>query len=285
MNDPTLPQGPNLERLLEDVETAMYDAWYGALPDALAAEAGIESRREGGALRLTARGFDHPFFNRVMRYAMDGTDPEAALEDTLHHYEAADIRRWMVQVLPHVESEAFRAACAKRGVVRLRGWAKHVGRASLDVPAHTELRIEAVGDRSRAWAAIVLETFGFPEAFHAWLARLAELDGWRLYLALDGTEPAAAAALYVGTGDAGPRIGQLTFAGTLPRYRGRGAQSALAARRILDAREMGVDWIVTETDEELPDRPNPSYRNMVRLGLGVRYVRANWGPPKRQASD
>lgn len=41
-----------------------------------------------------------------------------------------------------------------------------------------------------------------------------------------------------------------------------------------------MEWIVTETDEELPDRPNPSYHNMLRLGLPVRYVRANLGPPK-----
>ena len=33
------------------------------------------------------------------------------------------------------------------------------------------------------------------------------------------------------------------------------------------------------TDEELPEKSNPSYRNVVRLGLPVRYVRANWGPP------
>ena len=29
---------------------------------------------------------------------------------------------------------------------------------------------------------------------------------------------------------------------------------------------------------DLPDRPNPSARNVVRLGLPVVYVRANWGP-------
>ncbi len=42
---------------------------------------------------------------------------------------------------------------------------------------------------------------------------------------------------------------------------------------------MGLEWLVTETDEELPDRPNPSYHNIVRAGMPVRYVRANWGPP------
>jgi len=52
------------------------------------------------------------------------------------------------------------------------------------------------------------------------------------------------------------------------------------ARRVADARTAGAPWVVCETDEERPERPNPSTRNLVRLGVPVAYVRANWGPPK-----
>ncbi|MCZ7607122.1 MAG: GNAT family N-acetyltransferase [Planctomycetota bacterium] len=108
-----------------------------------------------------------------------------------------------------------------------------------------------------------------------WMARLAGREAWRLFGAFDGETLAAAAALYMHG-----EIGELTWAGTREGWRGRGAQSALIAARFAAAREAGVKWLVTETDEELPDKPNPSYHNMVRLGLPVRYVRANWGPPK-----
>lgn len=306
--DPPLPSVQPFDRQLESLEAAMYVDFYQALPGALAAELGVEAHCEGKALRLTARKFDHPFFNRIMGVGLD-TPAEVWIEKARNHYGSLGIRRWMLQVAPHGESEVFRSTCQARGLIRLRGWAKHVGPATLAPSAHTDLRILRIGmgedhpnvpspppsdpgppkaEWIDAWAAIVTEAFAMPKAFRPWLSGLAGRTGWHLYLALDGDTPVGTAALYAPTdpgrsaGDGAPvaRIGHLTFAGTLPRYRGRGVQSALVARRFQDARALGLDWIVTETDEELPDRPNPSYRNMIRLGLPARYVRGNWGPPK-----
>lgn len=50
-------------------------------------------------------------------------------------------------------------------------------------------------------------------------------------------------------------IATLTFAAPHEGYRRRGAQSALIALRIRDTRRMGLDWLVTETDEDLTDKP------------------------------
>jgi len=36
---------------------------------------------------------------------------------------------------------------------------------------------------------------------------------------------------------------------------------------------------MSETDEDLPGRPNPSSHNQARYGLRRVFVRANWGPP------
>ena len=71
-------------------------------------------------------------------------------------------------------------------------------------------------------------------------------------------------------------VGGLLGAATLPPERGRGAQGALMARRMRDAAEMGCKWVITETGEETPDLPNPSYRNMVRLGFKLAYFRQNY---------
>lgn len=270
-----LPEGPELERLLESIEQAMYADLYAALPPALALQHGIEARARDGLLRITTRALDHPMMNRVMGVGLQ-RPADAQLDELAAHYAAAGIRRWMLQVLPHAETPAFRAACAARGIIKLRGWAKHVGPAALTPPARCDLRIQPVGvERADEWAAVVGETFAIPPAFHPWMARLAGREAWRLFGAFDGETLAAAAALYMHG-----EIGELTWAGTREGWRGRGAQSALIAARFAAAREAGVKWLVTETDEELPDKPNPSYHNMVRLGLPVRYVRANWGPPK-----
>jgi hypothetical protein len=39
---------------------------------------------------------------------------------------------------------------------------------------------------------------------------------------------------------------------------------------------MGCSHIITETSEELPHRPNPSFRNMMRAGFDVVYQRPNY---------
>jgi GNAT superfamily N-acetyltransferase len=270
-----LPQGPELERLLESIEQAMYVDLYDALPPAMAQEYGVEAWRGDGLLRITTRALDHPMMNRVMGVGLQ-RPAEAQLIELAAHYAAAGIRRWMLQVPPHAETPAFRAACAERGIIKLRGWAKHIGPATLTPAARSDLPIQPVGaERAEEWAAVVGETFAMPPAFHPWMARLAGREAWRLFGAFEGETLVAAAALYLHG-----EIGELTWAGTREGWRGRGAQSALIAARFEAAREAGVKWLVTETDEELPDRPNPSYHNMVRLGLPVRYVRANWGPPK-----
>jgi GNAT superfamily N-acetyltransferase len=294
VSNPSLPSGTDLERLLEGVEISQYEDFYQALPPEVREERGIEIRRERRTLRLTAAGYDHPMFNRIMGIGLDpesGADgPEAVLARAAEHYAAAGIRRWMIQVLPHVEPEGFAETAGRHGIIRLRGWAKHLGSTDRENRARSGLRIVRIGadapageggesSRVDAWAEILVQNFGFPDPFLAWVRALRTRERWHLYLALDGDTPVATGALFLSESDAGP-IGQLTFGSTLPEYRGRGAQSALVARRVEDARDAGARWVVSETDEELPDRPNPSTRNLVRLGLPVAYVRANWGPPK-----
>ena len=62
--------------------------------------------------------------------------------------------------------------------------------------------------------------------------------------------PAGAGALYVHEG-----VGWLGFGATLPEFRGRGAQSAILAARIEDARRQGCREVTTETGELEDDRP------------------------------
>ena len=287
MSPESLPDGAELERLLEAIEITQYEDFFDALPPDVAEKLGMGLHREGGILRLTASGYDHPMFNRVMGV---GADPQAALVRAAAHYEAAGVRRWMLQLLPHLHPDGFAEVATQHGVVRLRGWAKHLGPAELEPRPQTGLRVvrldaaASTGPQSSsaladAWAELAVETFDFPAPFVRWLRALHGREGWHLYLAMDGEEPVATGALFLSESDAG-MIGQLTFAGTHPEHRGRGAQSALIAQRVQDARDAGTRWMVCETDEPRSDRPNPSTRNLVRLGFPVAYVRANWGPPK-----
>jgi len=98
--------------------------------------------------------------------------------------------------------------------------------------------------------------------------------GWRHYMAWDGDTPAAVAALHVHG-----QVGWLGVAATLPAMRRRGAQGALMARRIRDGAALGCRWFVTETGQDRPDKPNPSFHNMMRTGFAVAYHRPNFMLP------
>ena len=268
---PPLPGPLDLER----AECAMYADLYAAVPDDLGRSHGVALEVRGHEHRFLCAAVNHPFFNRVMGIGMSGeTLDDAWLSDHLERFGAAGIERYMLQTLPEVETDSLRATLRRHALGRLRGWAKHAGRP-VPVPAHpTDLRIEEIGVADAApWASICAEGFSFPRELSPWLERLAGRPGWRLYLAFDGTSPVASAALFIDGAFA-----TLTFAATRPEARRRGAQGALIERRVADAAAAGVRWMVTETDEEEPDRPNPSYHNVVRLGFPALFVRPNWGP-------
>ena len=94
----------------------------------------------------------------------------------------------------------------------------------------------------------------------------AEFADWRCYVALVDGHVAAGAALFV-AGD----VGVLAAAGTLPTFRGRGAQTALLRRRIADADAAGSDLVVCAAAPG-----STSQRNQERVGLRTAYTRAVW---------
>jgi len=268
----------DLQRRLESIECEMYADLWAAAPTTLAESHGIRAERRGELLRLAVTAVDHPFFNRVLGLGLDPETDAASIEALARTYRDAGTRRFMFQVLPHVYAlrPALTDAFQAQGFVKLRGWAKHVGTTDAVPAVPSDLRIADIGPASaQRWSALCAEGFSLPDALRPWLEATVGRPRWHHYLGYDGDAPVACGAFFAHGG-----VATLTFAATHPAARGRGAQSALIARRIRDAAASGCAEVVTETDEELPDRPNPSYHNVVRLGLPVRYVRANWGPPK-----
>ena len=88
--------------------------------------------------------------------------------------------------------------------------------------------------------------------------------GFSRYLAWVEGEPAAAASLRLDDG-----IALLTGATTLPRFRRRGAQGALLARRLADAAAAGCELACITTAPG-----TRSQANAHRQGFGVLYARA-----------
>jgi len=95
--------------------------------------------------------------------------------------------------------------------------------------------------------------------------------GWRHYMAFEGEIPVATGAFFL-AGD----LAWMDFAVTMEAKRGKGAQSALVARRIRDAVALGCRGCIVETAEQTSSNEAPSYRNMRRFGFEVQYARPNY---------
>jgi GNAT superfamily N-acetyltransferase len=258
---------------LESIEAEVWLDWLAAAPPDLAESCGITSLRVAGAVAGIARGTDVLMYNRVVGLGMAEPVTHDHIDELIASYSAAGVARWMVQWCPTARPPAAVDLLRACGFYHHNNWMKLYRAAALPLPpVRTSLRIERIGGDRRDMFASVLEiAFEHDRSLAEWNASLIDRPGWRAFMAFDGAVPAATGALFVHG-----RTAWLGFGATLPAYRGRGAQSALAVQRIEAARELGCEMIVLETAEDLPAKPCQSFRNMIRLGFEAAYTRANY---------
>lgn len=113
--------------------------------------------------------------------------------------------------------------------------------------------------------------FGMPPWGADFFAHLPGQEGWRCYVARVDGQAQACAAMVIEDG-----VAEFGIAATLEEARGRGCQTALLHRRILDAAEANCHTLFVETGERVPDRPSNSYRNILKAGFEEAYLRPNW---------
>jgi GNAT superfamily N-acetyltransferase len=124
------------------------------------------------------------------------------------------------------------------------------------------------------WQRVLFAAFGGRPQSVPLVSAMVGRPYWHHYVARDGGTLVASASMYAREGFA-----WLGAAGTLASHRGRGAQGALIARRIDDARALGCHTFTTETAPDEPGKPNPSSQNMERAGFKVAYRRHSWVYP------
>lgn len=259
------------EALVERTEAEAWHDAYAAATPAVAARLGISVARIGGAVALGMKSVPYPGFNRAVGLGVDRPATEAELEAILAWATEHAPPKFCVHRSPRALPSEIPSWLEARGLVVRTRWAKMLRDVEAPPEERTDLDlVEIRPEGSAAFGAAAAEGFGLPD-WSDWIATMVGRTGWRHYLALDGERPVATGALFV-QGD----VGWLGFASTLPSHRGRGAQSALLARRIRDAAGLGCRHVATETGEDLPERPNPSFRNMIRAGFEVAYLRDNY---------
>lgn len=262
----------SLVSLLEHADSEGWASHQHAAPSAVVDHFGIAVQRYAGATLMFASRGDFLGLNRVLGLGIDERLTPALLDEVIARYRANGVRKAVLQLCPHAVDAAAAAALEARHLVASNRHAKLWRRPDPLLEANTDLEIVEI-DRSSAelYGSVAAQAYGDPPILAAGHSATIGQKGWRHYLAFDGDRAVSTAALYT-TGSAA----WCGFAATLASDRGRGAHCAMLAARVRGAAEQGCEVVTCETAEETPDRPNPSFRNMRRMGFAVAYFRPNY---------
>ncbi len=260
--------------VIKAIELLEINAWLAmvrAAPPAAVAELGVHIEQVSSARVVMTERVEAIYFNRVVGLGLAEPATETLVDRILALYQQAGINQLAIQLSPAAQPAELLDWLRARGFQYTDNWAKCVREAAPLSDISTDLRIIEIGvELAAPFAELAREAFQFPELLSPLLTASVGQVGWHHYLALDGQTPVATGALFVQD-----RIGWLGIGSTLPSYRRRGAQGALLTRRIRDAVALGCRLLVTETGEDVPAHPNPSYHNMLRTGFRLAYLRPN----------
>ena len=239
-------------------------------PAELAHELRLATEEVGDATCI-ACGAPTTMLNRAIGVGVDrpATDDDLG---AITSFFAKRETRFAIPVAPGAQPDSLEDRLLERGFERGYAWMKFRRGTDDSGEVSTDLRIEEIGpERGDHFGLVVAEAFGLPPMFGRLWVRVAGEPGWHCFVGYADGEPAATGALYVEGS-----IGWLGAAGTRARFRGRGGQNAVLATRIAAAKRLGVEVLVTETGERLPDRPSASYRNILRAGFEEAYLRPSY---------
>lgn len=268
-NTPFITRIPTAERL-ETLELRyLAEQYHGFLPGDWA-----KYRNLGPAGMIATGHYDILGLNRVIGLGTAGQAvDEAMIEDIKAYYRELKVPRFFIQTAPVEGIAHIQKLLENQGGMHYNDWVKLVRPLELPIEGRDcELELCPFGtDRASEYALLMERGFDWPEGAGRLFANAVGRSGYRHYFAMYRGTPVAAAALYVDG-----ELVSMAGAATLPEYRGRGAQNLLLKVRLEEALRAGCRWAVTETARELPGKPAPSFRNMLRNGFEVAYYRPNY---------
>jgi len=263
---------PDLAYWLEMSEALAFKDAYAAASAVPDNPTGAASVAVGGGVAFGLTVIDVGLFNRVVGLGSSRPATEADAEAASRFFLDLGLTESVVQVAPSAKPRELASWLNARGYRQGARWVK-LWRLLDQLPAQSSLRIEQIGTaEAEAFGEVCLTAFEMPMQVSDVATAMIGRTGWIHYLGFDGDTPVSTAALHVSED-----VAWLGYGATLDAYRGRGWQTAMFARRLADAHDLGCRLAVTETGEETEDHPvNHSYRNMVRLGFSLAYERQNW---------
>lgn len=278
-----------LTRLLEQSESDYMTDRMVAIRERPDNPEGVEIATFGSATAIYSRTMPWPSFNTVKGFSTDNADD---LEAIMDFYRSRG-RKPQIEIVPSVVDSKTLQLLSEQGLYQsgfhvtlyrdLSGgeqeqaaghWMEHD--EAMHAAASAVHMREIDDDDFTTYATVHCRGTGLPDGGIASVAAnnavLARRPGWHFYLAeaAEG-EAAAAAVMYSKSG-----VTSLTFAATLPQYRGRGLHRRLLAARMQQAQRLGDAWVVGQCNYA-----SQSHRNMEALGMKIGYIKALWSAADR----
>lgn len=259
-------------RQLERIEAEALAEFHRAAPATTRAAMDLHLDEVDGALvSLAARG-GNVVVNRAIGLGMTQPATMATLERIRKIYAEAEVRRYFVHASPVGLPSPLSALVEEAGYVRDRAWMKF---ARNDVPVAqriTELEIREIGAENAAdFGRIASAAFDLDAPAGNALANLVERPGWHVYMSFAGDTPAGTGAMFVRDD-----VAWIDWGATDPAFRRQGSQSALLARRVARAIELGCSLLGACTGEAVPGEEQLSYHNILRCGFEEFGLRDNY---------
>ena len=204
--------------------------------------------------------------NRVEHLGVDGQASEVLVDQLIERYAKSGVPRFFVYVSPSSQAKELATWLVARGLEKGEYGLSVLHRAALDPPepkTDFAVRLASAKDAELVLAAL---SAGSAQPEHPWAKGTTNMlgaPGFHTFLALDGSNAVATGSLYV----AGS-VGYLHRGATREAARKRGAQTALIAARAKFARDLGCQWLASETYSFLS-----SYGNLARSGFAEAYTR------------
>jgi GNAT superfamily N-acetyltransferase len=263
---------------LDAVERLFWrELWQSAAPDAIE-ERGIQIETFGPIQATVVADLpEHQMMNLVLGADEAGAVEGGHLAEAIEWVDSLGVDYYVPLTPGAPGALSAEDWLNRRGFERASRWIKFVRDSSppaLPTPPGVQV-FEVEKDEGEGLAGIAARGFGLPPWAGTFFFDLAGRPGWRCYVAVVDGDSQACGAMFIHDG-----VAEFGVAATLESARGRGCQTALLQRRIVDAIEAGCGAMFVEAGERPPDPPAIAYRSMVRAGFRAAYLRPNWQPPR-----
>jgi hypothetical protein len=261
------------------IEAAEVRAWvdcYAAAPAEFADQVGLASREVGGATALSWAATGRRYFSRAIGLGVAELATEWAIDEIIHGYEAAGIRMFLLQALPHCRPAEYEGWLRERGLEPFDAQDRVV-RGSEPPPPPLEsdrsLRVEPVTpETADEWVAFLERVYRLETG--DWLQRLVGRPGWHPYVARERGEIVAARTMFVGPDG-------WAWWGMDAPVPGLGTDdyepdAALCEFMVRDGLDLGVRCFLADIEAPSDAMDTPAYGYFGRLGFRRPYVRTHY---------